>query len=85
MLSLAYDQSLQHPNLMANLIGYLQGTRGRVSRLGSQDIEARLETWEGAITVRLDKDGQFTVSVGPKRSTGRTIATGNVDRQEVDA
>jgi hypothetical protein len=51
---------------MANLIGYVQGDRGRASRLAGRKIVGRLETWQGSIETTLDADGHFTVAVGPK-------------------
>ena len=66
---------------MAALIGYLKGTRGEVSRLGSKDsgIRARLETWDGAVTVNLAADGTYTVyAANSKHATGDVVAHGKV-------
>lgn len=67
---------------MANLIGYLQGSRGQASRLGHTDIQSRLETWQGSIVTTLEKDGTFTVRIGQKGSYGEVVATGNVNDGE---
>ena len=64
---------------MANLIGYLDGRRGRISRLGNSRIAATLETWHGAISVDLGRDGSFQVDIGGKGSVGRAVLIGNVD------
>lgn len=68
---------------MAALIGYLQGNRGGVSRLGSKDsgIGANLQTWHGKIAVWLSADGDFYVDIGPKHGGGRTVLKGNVDKR----
>jgi len=62
---------------MAALIGYLQGNRGRVHRLGSRVIDSRLATWRGEIDTTLTKDGKFFVSVN-----GKQIAEGNVNEHK---
>lgn len=64
---------------MANLIGYMRGNRGKVSRLGTDSISATLETWSGAINTELRADGSFAIYVGPKSSGGHIVATGNVN------
>ena len=61
---------------MANLIGYLRGSRGEVSRLGSQDIQATLKTWNGELYAVLDKDGEARVSVN-----GNEVYRGNINRK----
>jgi len=61
---------------MANLIGYLQGNRGMVHRLGNSVIDSELKTWEGRITTTLNKDGQYYVSVN-----GKQVAEGNVNNK----
>ena len=57
---------------MANLIGYLKGNRGSVSRLGSQVITSRLAAWHGEIQTWLDKDGGYKIEFCDKPS-GRTL------------
>ena len=57
---------------MANLIGYLQGNRGSVSRLGSKVITSRLATWDNDIRTWLDKDGGYKVEIRDRHS-GETL------------
>lgn len=64
---------------MANLIGSVTSDRSHVHRISSRSIEARLETWHGAIAITLGKDGDYEVRVGTKYGIGRTIASGNVN------
>lgn len=64
---------------MAKLIGYLQGNRASVSRLSHDVINARLETWRGAISVRLSADGEYAVYIGQKGNPTQEIARGNID------
>lgn len=64
---------------MANLIGYVEGNKGRASRVSPNIIGATLETWHGQITVNLKKDGEFDIYIGPKGSHGMLVASGNVD------
>ena len=70
---------------MAALIGYLQGNRGEVSRLGSKSsgINSRLQTWHGGIRTQLNADGEFVVYVYPDNGPSKTI-TGNVDTGRID-
>lgn len=51
---------------MASLIGYLEGSRGQVSRLGSKrsGITATLQTWGGKVYVHLASNGEFRVEYG---------------------
>lgn len=69
---------------MAALRGTLQGNRGETSRLGSKasGITARLNTWNGAITVDLEADGSFRVFVSPDNGP-RSLIRGNVDTGEI--
>lgn len=65
---------------MANLIGYLQGNRGEVSRLGSDTIRANLQTWDGKVDVTLSKNGDFFITIADKHGGGDAIRiTGNAD------
>lgn len=64
---------------MAALLGRIQGSRGPVTRLGHQTIDAKLETWHGAIAVELHADGCFSVYIGPKSVPASLIAQGNVN------
>ena len=69
---------------MANLIGCLSARdRNRtkeVSRVASEFIEARLETWHGMVRLRLNKDGSWELHDGPKGSTGgHHVTSGNCD------
>jgi hypothetical protein len=66
---------------MANLIGYMQGNRGETSRLGSNEIHSQLETWQGAIHVSLDKDGNYSVRIGEKGYANRLVVEGNVNNK----
>lgn len=61
---------------MAALIGYLQGNREMVHRLGSKVIDSKLATWRGKIETTLTKDGQYYVSVN-----GHQVAEGNVNQK----
>ncbi len=64
---------------MAPLRGTLKGGRGETSRLGHTELVATLSTWEGRVTVRLEKDGTYTVQAGPLGDHGKTVASGNVE------
>lgn len=69
---------------MANLICYLSArdpSRTKmVSRVASEFIEARLETWHGMVRLRLNKDGSWQVWEGPKASPeGHPVTSGNCD------
>jgi len=65
----------EYGGIMANLRGTLQGSRGMTSRLGHETITSRLNTWDGAISMTLLKDGSFNVVID---GLG-TIMRGNVD------
>jgi hypothetical protein len=69
---------------MASLYGKLRGNRGETTRLGSKDsgIHAQLQTWGGAVRVRLEHDGECVVEVGhPTAGRWRTVWDGNVDAE----
>lgn len=69
---------------MANLYGRMYGDyRKEVTRTGHGVIYARLETWEGAIEITLDKDGQFAVGIGDKYNPRTPVAFGNVNTEEI--
>lgn len=55
---------------MANLFGRIKGSRGEATRTGSDTIEAHLETWEGRVTVELQRNGDFTVWKSAKNGMG---------------
>uniref|UniRef100_A0A6M3LP45 Uncharacterized protein n=1 Tax=viral metagenome TaxID=1070528 RepID=A0A6M3LP45_9ZZZZ len=64
---------------MANLIGYLQGNRSQVSRLGSKVIDSSLRTWDARIDTTLTDEGNYIVSVDHKYGRKRVvIAEGNL-------
>lgn len=52
---------------MAHFIGYLQGSRGEASRLGTKNtgIDARAQGWEigGKIIMECNKDGEDIVTI----------------------
>lgn len=66
---------------MAALYGRLKGNLGVVTRMGSNDsgIWAKLETWEGSVTVYLQANGDFAVKIGEKRWPDISVVGGNVD------
>lgn len=70
---------------MANLIGYVNSDRSTTtaSRLASEYITVQAETWQGKVEVTLEKDGDFTVQVGPKHSSGQVALKGNVGNDQV--
>lgn len=55
---------------MSALYGRLQGERGQVTRTAHHSIAATLETWEGKVTVALQRDGSFIVEIGDKYAGG---------------
>lgn len=68
---------------MASLIGYLQGSRGEVSRSGGDQIRTSVQTWSGSVNVTLHKDGSFWVTIADKHGGGGEIRiTGNCDSGE---
>lgn len=69
---------------MAALYGRLQGSRGQATRCGTDVIRTTVETWEGQVTVILERDGTFSVGLGQKGSYGRTIVSGNVNDQSAN-
>jgi len=64
---------------MSALYGRLQGSRGEVTRLGHQTIESTLETWTGEIRTELERDGSFSVFIGPKNRPVIRVLVGNVN------
>ena len=65
---------------MANLIGYLQGNRGEVSRTASHEITATLKTWQGSVSLWLHKDGSYTVHESDTPGgISKTVHTGKID------
>lgn len=68
---------------MAALFGRLHGSRGEVTRCGTRGsgIQAKLETWNGSISVFLNADGDFTVYIGDKSHPTQVVAEGNVDHR----
>jgi len=66
---------------MANLIGYVQGNRGQVHRLGSRVVDSSLQTWDARIDTTLTKDGHYVVSIHPKHG-GKTIVVAEGDLNE---
>lgn len=65
---------------MAALIGFLRGSRGEVSRLGSKSsgISARLQTWYGVVQVDLQVDGTFEIIYGELNGVNRESMRGKV-------
>ena len=63
---------------MANLIGYLEGNRGSVSRLGSKVITSTLATWEHEIRTWLDKDGGYKIEITAIHGKTLKVIEGNV-------
>jgi hypothetical protein len=67
---------------MAPLYGRLRGNHWRkeVTRLGTYDVESKLETWEGSVRTVLERDGTFRVYVGskydPRTLVARATSTG---------
>jgi hypothetical protein len=62
-----------------------------VTRRGHQHIEATLASWEGSVTIELNRDGSYRVTVGP-HPTGYNgagprivVAQGSVKADERDA
>jgi hypothetical protein len=51
-----------------------------VTRLGTYDVESKLETWEGSVRTVLERDGTFRVYVGskydPRTLVARATSTG---------
>lgn len=68
---------------MANLYGSLQGNRGEVTRLGSDQIRTSVQTWTGSVNVTMHKDGSFWVTIADKHGGGGEIRiTGNANSGE---
>ena len=64
---------------MSALYGRLKGSRGGVTRCGTEQITARLETWHGHVEVELNRDGSYVVRTGPKRDHGTVKHEGRID------
>ena len=66
---------------MAALMGSVQGNRGEATRLGSDRIVAKLETWGGNVRVIMERDGSYTVfeSKDSKSGFGAAVHTGQVN------
>lgn len=66
---------------MSNLYGYLHGDRGEATKSSSQRISSKVQTWNGSVSVHLNRDGDYDVEVGPGPSGGPSthgIAHGNL-------
>ena len=63
---------------MANLMGSLQGNRGRVHRLGSQLVNSKLQSWTHAIYTWLDKDGGYKIEICELNGKTLKAIEGNV-------
>lgn len=64
---------------MAALFGRLWGSRGTVTRTGSDSVNAKLETWQGSVQVTLRRDGTFEVYTGNKYYTTDRVFVGKID------
>jgi len=64
---------------MAALYGKLWGSRGTVTRTGSSDINAKLETWEGSVQLTLRRNGTFEVYVGDKSYATDRVFVGKIE------
>lgn len=60
----------------------MQGNRGVVTRCGSSQIWARLESWEGAVDVTLDNNGICIVKIGSKHNPDKLIFKGKVPHED---
>ena len=66
---------------MAPLYGYLSGDRGTVTKASARTIQAKVQTWEDALTLDLSRDGFFELwrEPGPHGCGPRVlIASGSV-------
>jgi hypothetical protein len=63
---------------MAALIGYLTYGHhaGTIHRLAHKDIRAKLATWNGDVSIWLDKDGLASCAVN-----GKEVWHGNVNKK----
>ena len=76
---------------MAHFIGYLQGSRSRVSRLGTpaSGITATAQGWNigGEVTVSVDQDGndvvEFVLTTGSNARGFKTIVAQYVNGKKV--
>jgi hypothetical protein len=71
---------------MANLYGRLHGNHWHkeVTRTAVDSVDSTLETWEGKITTRLNRDGEFVVTVSSKYGgvfDELVVAAGNVNTE----
>ena len=69
---------------MANLLASINYDHHNryIHRLGHKHISTSAETWHGSVRVRLDKDGNAVVRVGPKSGGGKVVWQGNIDERE---
>lgn len=65
---------------MAKLYGKLQGSNGTATRMGSDTIHSKLETWEHSIQTVLKANGDYEVSIGNKTYANKGIAVGNLEK-----
>ena len=69
---------------MSALYSWLKPDHGKiVTRRAHRDIRAKVASWEGAVSVDLDNDGYYRVTVGPHPTSGDTgscivVAQGSV-------
>lgn len=78
---------------MSACYGRLTGNRGEVTRTGSQTsgITATVQTWDGAITIRLQADGTYVITEhspsngAPHKFGGAVIAEGAIVGSPADA
>ena len=66
---------------MANLYAVLNTDRGHLHRFSSHSINCRLETWQGAILVDLDREGNASVYIGEKTTPNTRVWTGNINKR----
>ena len=69
---------------MSTCYGRLTGNRGSVTRAGSKTsgMTATVQTWDGAVTIRLQADGSYSITEhgasnhAPHKFGGKVIAEG---------
>lgn len=66
---------------MAALYGRLRGLQRRGYTLGSDHIEATLETWEGRLRLTLGRDGTYALEIGAKHCGLAPVYAGNVNEE----
>jgi hypothetical protein len=66
-------------NLFGRMIDPYHSGRREVTRTAATMIQTKLETWEGSIKTKLDRDGTYRVFVGSKHNPNLLVAAGNVN------